>query len=115
MTLENTISFKITRCVSVQLDNPFSWSYIIDECRVLICSLFLAGMQQFLREISFHGIGLDVIFSDREATIELMTQVKMYIDKKIAKPLPATVFNADQVEDAYRYEYEEYLRDLAVS
>jgi len=61
-------------------------------------------MEVFLKEISFHGVMLDTLFdSPKEWKIKLQRQVQEHIDSGAIKPLVRTVFECDQVEQAFRY------------
>lgn len=61
-------------------------------------------MEVFLKEISFHGVMLDTLFdSPNEWKQSFQRQVQEYIDSGAIKPLIRTVFESDQVEQAFRY------------
>jgi fatty acid synthase len=61
-------------------------------------------MEVFLKEISFHGVMLDTLFdSPDEWKVALQRQVQENIDSGAIKPLVRTVFESDQVEQAFRY------------
>lgn len=61
-------------------------------------------MEVFLKEISFHGVMLDTLFeSPKEWKQGLQKQVQSFIDCGAIKPLVRTVFESDQVEQAFRY------------
>lgn len=61
-------------------------------------------MEVFLKEISFHGVMLDTLFdSPKEWKKKLQRQVQEGIDSGAIKPLVRTVFEDDQVEQAFRY------------
>lgn len=65
---------------------------------------FYLGMEVFLKEISFHGVMLDTLFDSPIIwKQELQSYVQTYIDSGAIKPLVRTVFEADQVEQAFRY------------
>lgn len=62
------------------------------------------GMEAFLKEISFHGIMLDNLFTaPEEKKIELKGFLDKYLKNGAVKPLTRTVFPKDQVEAAFRY------------
>ncbi|XP_057664642.1 fatty acid synthase [Diorhabda carinulata] len=62
------------------------------------------GMSLFLKNTTFHGILLDALFnsnsSDNKLVFDLVTEG---IKNGAVKPLPKTVFNENQVEQAFRY------------
>lgn len=61
-------------------------------------------MEVFLKEISFHGVMLDSLFNcPREWQHSFHRQVQEIIDSGAVKPLVRTVFESDQVEQAFRY------------
>nr|WIW72532.1 fatty acid synthase [Kerria lacca] len=64
----------------------------------------MLGMEHFLKEISFHGVMLDNLFW---AEPKWKQELKVTLDKGIrdgaVKPLIRTVFNADELEVAFRY------------
>lgn len=61
-------------------------------------------MEVFLKEISFHGVMLDTLFdSPKEWKQKLQRQVQEGVDSGAIKPLVRTVFESDQVEQAFRY------------
>jgi len=61
-------------------------------------------MELFLKEISFHGVMLDTLFdSTNEWKQIFQRQVQEKIDSGAIKPLVRTVFEGDQVEQAFRY------------
>ncbi|XP_060535886.1 fatty acid synthase [Cylas formicarius] len=62
------------------------------------------GMSVFLKNTTFHGILLDALFdSDSAEKKEVMRLVSDGIASGAVKPLPKTVFNENQVEQAFRY------------
>lgn len=62
-------------------------------------------MEHFLKEISFHGVMLDNLFyADKKWKIELREALNKGIREGAVKPLVRTVFAADEVEAAFRYE-----------
>ncbi|MBI3899302.1 MAG: SDR family NAD(P)-dependent oxidoreductase [Gammaproteobacteria bacterium] len=62
------------------------------------------GMEVFLRDISFHGVGLDDLVNDNTAQLEeLMQLMRAGILDGVVQPLDRTVFGHDQVEEAFRY------------
>lgn len=61
-------------------------------------------MEVFLKEISFHGVMLDTLFdSPDEWKQTFQRQVQESIDSGAIKPLVRTVFESDQIEQAFRY------------
>lgn len=61
-------------------------------------------MEVFLKEISFHGVMLDNLFvSSNEWKQKLQQQLQEFIDLGAIKPLVRTVFESDQIEQAFRY------------
>ncbi|XP_023313671.1 fatty acid synthase-like [Trichogramma pretiosum] len=62
------------------------------------------GMQAFLKEISFHGVMLDAVFvrekEDKQVVQKLLEQG---LKSGAVKPLVRTVFEKDQIEEAFRY------------
>lgn len=61
-------------------------------------------MEVFLKEISFHGVMLDNLFEcPDEWKFKLKRQVQEYIDLGAIKPLKRTVFESDQIEQAFRF------------
>ncbi|XP_050425474.1 fatty acid synthase [Adelges cooleyi] len=64
----------------------------------------MLGMEVFLKEISFHGVMLDSLFdSPKEWKNLLKDGVQTLIDQGAIKPLVRTVFESDQIEQAFRY------------
>ncbi|XP_039596427.1 fatty acid synthase [Polypterus senegalus] len=62
------------------------------------------GMALFLKNVAFHGILLDALFEQGNREWEEVSELlKEGIRTKVVKPLCTTVFNRDQVEDAFRY------------
>lgn len=62
------------------------------------------GLSIFLKNVSFHGILLDALFdSDCPEKKEVMRLVSEGIANGAVRPLPKTVFNEHQVEQAFRY------------
>ena len=62
------------------------------------------GMSLFLKNTSFHGILLDALFdSDCPEKRELVRLVSEGIKSGAVKPLPATVFNEQQIEQGFRF------------
>ena len=61
-------------------------------------------MSIFLRNISFCGILLDALFEDCSADWEEVAElVNQGMASGVVRPLKASVFNKDQVEDAFRF------------
>lgn len=62
------------------------------------------GMSVFLKNTTFHGILLDALFdSDCPEKREVMKLVTEGIASGAVRPLPKTVYNENQVEQAFRY------------
>ncbi|TKS90319.1 Fatty acid synthase [Collichthys lucidus] len=62
------------------------------------------GMALFLKNVAFHGILLDALFEEGNHEWEEVYQlVKEGIDGSEVQPLKTTVFERDQVEEAFRY------------
>ncbi|CAH0385876.1 unnamed protein product [Bemisia tabaci] len=64
----------------------------------------MLGMEMFLKETSFHGVMLDSLFSAPEEWKEkLHSAVTEGIKCGAIKPLVRTVFEKDEIEQAFRY------------
>ncbi|KAL0983890.1 hypothetical protein UPYG_G00134400 [Umbra pygmaea] len=62
------------------------------------------GMALFLKNVAFHGILLDALFEEGNREWEEVSELlKEGIVGGVVKPLKTTVFERDQVEDAFRY------------
>ncbi|XP_006886190.1 PREDICTED: fatty acid synthase [Elephantulus edwardii] len=62
------------------------------------------GMAVFLKNVTFHGILLDALFEDASADWrEVAELLRAGIRDGVVQPLKCTVFQKDQVEDAFRY------------
>lgn len=62
------------------------------------------GMSIFLKNTTFHGILLDALFdSSSPEKLEVMRLVTEGIKNGAVRPLPKTVYNENQVEQAFRY------------
>lgn len=62
------------------------------------------GMSIFLKNTTFHGILLDALFdSESPEKRQVMNLVSEGIKNGAVKPLPKTVFNENQVEQAFRF------------
>lgn len=62
------------------------------------------GMSIFLKNTTFHGILLDALFdTDCPEKREVMKLVSQGIASGAVRPLPKTVYNEHQVEQAFRY------------
>lgn len=62
------------------------------------------GMSFFLKNITFHGILLDALFDSQSADkTELVRLLYEGMKSGAVRPLPATVFTENQVEQAFRY------------
>ncbi|KAK9880938.1 hypothetical protein WA026_013269 [Henosepilachna vigintioctopunctata] len=62
------------------------------------------GMSVFLKNTTFHGILLDALFdSDSDDKKAVMRLVSEGIKNGAVRPLPATVYSDNQIEQAFRY------------
>nr|WLW11093.1 fatty acid synthase 1 [Sitodiplosis mosellana] len=62
------------------------------------------GMSVFLKNTSFHGILLDSVMEGDDETIEtVVSLVAEGIKNGAVRPLPTTVFNDKQIEQAFRF------------
>uniref|UniRef100_A0A8D3B9P6 Fatty acid synthase n=1 Tax=Scophthalmus maximus TaxID=52904 RepID=A0A8D3B9P6_SCOMX len=62
------------------------------------------GMALFLKNVAFHGILLDALFEEGNQEWEEVSQLlKEGIVGGVVQPLKTTVFERDQVEEAFRY------------
>lgn len=62
------------------------------------------GMSVFLKNTTFHGILLDALFdADTFEKKEVMRLVSEGIESGAVQPLPSTVYNEHQVEQAFRF------------
>ncbi|XP_020494498.2 fatty acid synthase [Labrus bergylta] len=62
------------------------------------------GMALFLKNVAFHGILLDALFEEGNKEWEEVSQLlKEGIMGSVVQPLKTTVFERDQVEEAFRY------------
>ncbi|XP_047465414.1 LOW QUALITY PROTEIN: fatty acid synthase [Mugil cephalus] len=62
------------------------------------------GMALFLKNVAFHGILLDALFEEGNREWEDVSQLlKEGIKGGVVQPLKTTVFERDQVEQAFRY------------
>ncbi|KAJ7984800.1 hypothetical protein DPEC_G00358530 [Dallia pectoralis] len=62
------------------------------------------GMALFLKNVAFHGILLDALFEEGNREWEEVSELlKEGIVGGVVKPLRTTVFERDQVEEAFRY------------
>ncbi|XP_039990736.1 fatty acid synthase isoform X2 [Xiphias gladius] len=62
------------------------------------------GMALFLKNVAFHGILLDALFEEGNREWEEVSQLlKEGIVGDVVQPLKTTVFERDQVEEAFRY------------
>lgn len=62
------------------------------------------GMSLFLKNVSFHGILLDALFEEGNREWEEVSELlKAGIASGVVQPLRTTVFERNQVEDAFRY------------
>lgn len=61
-------------------------------------------MALFLKNVAFHGILLDALFeADNHEWKEVYQLLKEGIGGGVVQPLKTTVFERDQVEEAFRY------------
>ena len=61
-------------------------------------------MSHFLKNITFHGILLDSLFDDDNSEFRAINQfITKGMQAGFVKPLKATVFNKNDVEEAFRY------------
>ena len=62
------------------------------------------GMSVFLKNVTFHGILLDALFdqdsADKQEVVRLVTEG---IKSGAVRPLPRSVFNESQIEEAFRF------------
>nr|XP_046232889.1 fatty acid synthase isoform X2 [Scatophagus argus] len=64
----------------------------------------LLGMALFLKNVAFHGILLDALFEEgNQEWEEVYELLKEGIIGGVVQPLKSTVFERDQVEEAFRY------------
>lgn len=71
---------------------------------IVIVVMLSLGMALFLKNVAFHGILLDALFEEGNHEWEEVYQlVKEGIDGSEVQPLKTTVFERDQVEEAFRY------------
>lgn len=62
------------------------------------------GMALFLKNVAFHGILLDALFEEGNREWEEVSQLlRRGIEAGVVQPLKTTVFERDQVEQAFRY------------
>lgn len=63
-----------------------------------------SGMALFLKNVAFHGILLDALFEEGNQEWEEVSQcLQQGIVGGVVQPLRTTVFDKDQVEQAFRY------------
>lgn len=64
-------------------------------------------MSLFLNEISFHGVDVQVLVDNpnRAVARELKIVFETLMKERVIQPLPSTIFNADEIEKAYRFEF----------
>ncbi len=61
-------------------------------------------MALFLKNVAFHGILLDALFEEGNREWEEVSELlKKGIASGVVQPLRTTVFERNQVEDAFRY------------
>lgn len=69
----------------------------------MICAS-VTGMALFLKNVAFHGILLDALFEEgNREWEEVSSLLKKGIKDGVVQPLRTTVFERNQVEDAFRY------------
>ncbi|KAM7371282.1 hypothetical protein PAMP_010767 [Pampus punctatissimus] len=62
------------------------------------------GMALFLKNVAFHGILLDALFEEGNREWEEVSQLlNEGIEEGVVQPLKTTIFERDQVEEAFRY------------
>ena len=61
------------------------------------------GMSVFLKNISFHGILLDALFDSCKMWETVADLVSNGIKSGAVRPLRTTVFDHNQIEDAFRF------------
>ncbi|CAK6981202.1 fatty acid synthase [Scomber scombrus] len=62
------------------------------------------GMALFLKNVAFHGILLDALFEEgNQEWEEVSLLLKEGIEESVVQPLRTTMFERDQVEEAFRY------------
>ncbi|XP_049778389.1 fatty acid synthase-like [Schistocerca cancellata] len=63
------------------------------------------GLGVFLKNISFHGVRLDVLFGSHhdDELYQLKELMEEGLRKGVVKPLPRKVFSRNQAEEAFRY------------
>lgn len=75
------------------------WSVFL----TLVC-VPVTGMALFLKNVAFHGILLDALFEEGNREWEEVSfLLKTGIKEGVVRPLRTTVFERNQVEDAFRY------------
>lgn len=63
-----------------------------------------SGMALFLKNVAFHGILLDALFDEgNREWEEVSSLLKRGIVEGVVQPLRTTIFERNQVEDAFRY------------
>lgn len=79
---------------------------MLSSCVIMVSMGLLCppGMALFLKNVAFHGILLDALFEEGNREWEEVSQLlKEGINGGVVQPLKTTVFERDQVEDAFRY------------
>jgi len=62
------------------------------------------GMQMYLRDVKFNGVGLDNVMGDDLSCVKVISDLmKEGIASGTVMPLQSTVFNHDQLEKAFRF------------
>lgn len=89
------------------LDLLFSYFYTWNAFHVLnviVHDVPGSGMALFLKNVAFHGILLDALFEEGNREWEEVSELlKKGITSGVVQPLRTTVFERNQVEDAFRY------------
>ncbi len=64
----------------------------------------MIGLSPFQDNLSYHAIDLDRLLRQRPATVNsLWKEICEAIEEGIYEPLPMTVFDVEQIDDAFRY------------
>ena len=68
---------------------------------------FVSGMALFLKNVSFHGIDLEMLIGGLEEVaedrVEMTHILKKGLADRVVKPLNTIVYNHDEAEQAFRY------------
>ncbi|XP_025264308.1 fatty acid synthase-like [Camponotus floridanus] len=60
-------------------------------------------MSIFLKNISYHGILLEMLFEDSEDKLETVRLISEGIENGVVRPLPTTVFSKQSLEEGFRF------------